>query len=150
LLLILTILYCLIWRVPFTGRSLLGELILTQNYIGSIWGHTWSLAVEEHFYYILAAARIGVLHASSQRDLTMPFRPDPYLFWDSQCRVSPPGLAMLYEHPSLRSPGPLRTVAICDSIPSFRRVSFRISTTSVPSFFERAIEQSLALPNRAL
>lgn len=34
-------------------RSVLGDLLFLQNYIGAIWGHTWSLAVEEHFYLLL-------------------------------------------------------------------------------------------------
>src|ERR1700751_3039383 len=53
LLLVLTVLYCAFGHVPFTSRQLLGEIVLTQNYIGGIWGHTWSLAVEEHFYLLL-------------------------------------------------------------------------------------------------
>ncbi|HLF18673.1 MAG TPA: acyltransferase [Candidatus Omnitrophota bacterium] len=36
-----------------SGRQILGELFYIQNYIGSLWGHTWSLAVEEHFYLLL-------------------------------------------------------------------------------------------------
>jgi peptidoglycan/LPS O-acetylase OafA/YrhL len=31
-----------------------GELLFMQNYIGGLWPHTWSLAVEEHFYIGLA------------------------------------------------------------------------------------------------
>jgi peptidoglycan/LPS O-acetylase OafA/YrhL len=41
--------------LPF---NLMGELLFIQNYagnIGNLWGHTWSLAVEEHFYFLLAA-----------------------------------------------------------------------------------------------
>jgi peptidoglycan/LPS O-acetylase OafA/YrhL len=34
--------------------SLLCELAFVQNYCGGIWNHTWSLAVEEHFYLLLA------------------------------------------------------------------------------------------------
>jgi peptidoglycan/LPS O-acetylase OafA/YrhL len=34
--------------------SLCGELFYFQNYGPSIWFHTWSLAVEEHFYFLLA------------------------------------------------------------------------------------------------
>jgi len=33
---------------PF--RGIFGELLFMQNYIGRLWGHTWSLAIEEHFY----------------------------------------------------------------------------------------------------
>src|SRR6185369_5257906 len=49
-LLILTIIYCVILHLPFTARQVIGEVTLTQNYVSSMWGHTWSLAVEEHFY----------------------------------------------------------------------------------------------------
>lgn len=30
-----------------------GELLFIRNYIGGMWGHTWSLCVEEHFYFFL-------------------------------------------------------------------------------------------------
>lgn len=78
LLLLLTILYCLIWHVPFSERDLLGELILTQNYIGSIWGHTWSLAVEEHFYILLPLALAFIMKCRKGSEDV--FRAIPYLF----------------------------------------------------------------------
>ena len=31
--------------------SLLSELFFVQNYFGHMWNHTWSLGVEEHFYF---------------------------------------------------------------------------------------------------
>ncbi len=31
-------------------HQVVGELLFLQNYYGALWGHTWSLAVEEHFY----------------------------------------------------------------------------------------------------
>jgi peptidoglycan/LPS O-acetylase OafA/YrhL len=31
-------------------RPLIGELTFTQNYLGGLWNHIWSLSVEEHFY----------------------------------------------------------------------------------------------------
>ncbi len=31
----------------------IGELFFVRNYIGGMWGHTWSLCVEEHFYFFL-------------------------------------------------------------------------------------------------
>lgn len=37
-------------RAPYV----VGELTFTQNYVGALWGHTWSLAVEEHFYILLS------------------------------------------------------------------------------------------------
>ena len=50
------------WGVPLW----IGELFFLQNYVGTIWGHTWSLAVEEHFYLLIAAffwigSRTGML-----------------------------------------------------------------------------------------
>jgi peptidoglycan/LPS O-acetylase OafA/YrhL len=35
-------------------RKTVGDLLFLQNYVGSHWDHTWSLAVEEHFYLLLA------------------------------------------------------------------------------------------------
>jgi peptidoglycan/LPS O-acetylase OafA/YrhL len=37
-------------------RPILAELFFVQNYFGGVWGHTWSLAVEEHFYLLLAVS----------------------------------------------------------------------------------------------
>ncbi|HWB00685.1 MAG TPA: acyltransferase, partial [Pirellulales bacterium] len=38
---------------PYTTRQMFGDLTFTQNYLGGRWAHTWSLAVEEHFYLML-------------------------------------------------------------------------------------------------
>ena len=40
---------------PPTRGHLLAELLFLQNYRGGVWNHTWSLAVEEHFYLGIAA-----------------------------------------------------------------------------------------------
>lgn len=37
-----------LWR-----GGLIAEFLFVQNYFGHIWDHTWSLAVEEHFYFSL-------------------------------------------------------------------------------------------------
>jgi peptidoglycan/LPS O-acetylase OafA/YrhL len=37
----------------FVGPRLLNEAVFIQNYMPHYWGHTWSLAVEEHFYIAL-------------------------------------------------------------------------------------------------
>ncbi len=39
---------------PHEGKRLLAEAAFVQNYAPRIWNHTWSLAVEEHFYLLLA------------------------------------------------------------------------------------------------
>ncbi|MCC5943359.1 MAG: acyltransferase [Bernardetiaceae bacterium] len=33
---------------------LIAECLFVQNYFGGLWNHTWSLAVEEHFYLLLS------------------------------------------------------------------------------------------------
>lgn len=45
----------LFWN-EITYRQILGEVLFLQNYVGLISVHTWSLAVEEHFYFGLALA----------------------------------------------------------------------------------------------
>ena len=37
----------------FNLKALLAEIFFVQNYFGRLWSHTWSLAVEEHFYFLL-------------------------------------------------------------------------------------------------
>ena len=38
----------------FEGKKLLFEALFLRNYGPGMWGHTWSLCVEEHFYFFLA------------------------------------------------------------------------------------------------
>lgn len=61
-----TIGYKIAIHKPIETKSLTGELVFLQNYLGSFWNHTWSLAVEEHFYFILTA----LLFFTSKRKLT--------------------------------------------------------------------------------
>lgn len=37
----------------FSLQTMLSEVFFVQNYFPRIWSHTWSLAVEEHFYLLL-------------------------------------------------------------------------------------------------
>jgi peptidoglycan/LPS O-acetylase OafA/YrhL len=43
-----------------TTRDVVSELLFIQNYGPHVWSHTWSLAVEEHFYLLLAAIVAGL------------------------------------------------------------------------------------------
>ena len=61
--------------VSFGGRQVAGELIMNQNYLGSIWDHTWSLAVEEHFYLLLPLVLAWMMRARGPN----PFRRTPYV-----------------------------------------------------------------------
>jgi len=74
----LTVAYCLIWHFPLTESHLLGELFFVQNYLGSMWGHTWSLAIEEHFYILLPLMLALMLKFHRKAD--NPFWAIPYVF----------------------------------------------------------------------
>jgi peptidoglycan/LPS O-acetylase OafA/YrhL len=78
LLLALTLAYCFFWNFPVSRWQVAGELSLTQNYLGGIWGHTWSLAVEEHFYILLPLVLFFMLKRG--RGVSNPFRAIPYVF----------------------------------------------------------------------
>lgn len=39
---------------PFGWQGFFGELLFLQNVVGALWSHTWTLAVEEHFYLLLS------------------------------------------------------------------------------------------------
>src|SRR5688572_12037764 len=54
----------------------LSELFFVQNYAYPLWPHTWSLAVEEHFYLLL----LVLLVALSRQGVPNPFRAIPRLF----------------------------------------------------------------------
>lgn len=78
LLLALTLLYCVLWHIPVTARQIVGEATMTQNYFGAIWGHTWSLAVEEHFYIALPLLLAFLMkRGKGSQD---PFQNIPYIF----------------------------------------------------------------------
>jgi peptidoglycan/LPS O-acetylase OafA/YrhL len=55
---------------PPTLQATLAEFMFVQNYVPGLWGHTWSLAVEEHFY-ILLAVLFGLL---AKRKKPFPLR----------------------------------------------------------------------------
>jgi peptidoglycan/LPS O-acetylase OafA/YrhL len=40
-------------NLNFSTKTFLAELFFVQNYFDRIWKHTWSLAIEEHFYLLL-------------------------------------------------------------------------------------------------
>lgn len=52
--LLFTVAVALATGAKIPGERLAGEIFFLQNYLGGLWAHTWSLAVEEHFYLGLA------------------------------------------------------------------------------------------------
>jgi len=59
-----------------TSRDIASELLFVQNYGPHVWSHTWSLAVEEHFYLLLAA----LVFALCRWTLEQPFGRIPAIF----------------------------------------------------------------------
>lgn len=57
-------------------KQVLGEILFLQNYLGGVWNHTWSLAVEEHFYIGLALLVTWMVAVSPVK----PFRHMPNVF----------------------------------------------------------------------
>ena len=60
-------------------RNLIGEFFFMQNYIGAFWMHTWSLAVEEHFYILLALLTVWLFHRQQSQQKN-PFALLPSIF----------------------------------------------------------------------
>jgi len=61
-------------RVP---GVILSDIFFLQNYVRPLWGHGWSLAVEEHFYVILPILLWGLTRLF--RDQENPFKLIPIL-----------------------------------------------------------------------
>jgi peptidoglycan/LPS O-acetylase OafA/YrhL len=74
----------------FPGYRWSREILFIQNYKPAIWRHTWSLAVEEHFYIILPLLLVALNWLSKNRK--DPFWFIPYAF----CILAPVTLAMRY------------------------------------------------------
>lgn len=67
-----------IWK-----RAIVSEVLFLQNYVkpmnsGRFWSHTWSLAVEEHFYLLLAGLAFALLYF--RRTAKNPFDWIPGIF----------------------------------------------------------------------
>jgi peptidoglycan/LPS O-acetylase OafA/YrhL len=63
-------------KVPL--KPYLTEIFFIQNYRFGIWAHTWSLAVEEHFYIILPVLLLILAQIASRK--ADPFRAIPWIF----------------------------------------------------------------------
>jgi peptidoglycan/LPS O-acetylase OafA/YrhL len=72
-LLAVTIVFYLVARRPIPRMSLISELFFLRSYFPGLWFHTWSLAVEEHFYILLPLVLILILRLN--RTSSTPLRP---------------------------------------------------------------------------
>jgi peptidoglycan/LPS O-acetylase OafA/YrhL len=63
-------------HVPF--GVWLREILFFQNYKHGIWRHTWTLAVEEHFYLLLPLFLLALIRLSKNR--SDPFRSIPFVY----------------------------------------------------------------------
>jgi peptidoglycan/LPS O-acetylase OafA/YrhL len=59
-------------RWPMSRRALLADAFFVQNYFPGLWGHTWSLAVEEHFYLAVALFLPVMLRRSANEHRSLP------------------------------------------------------------------------------
>ena len=78
-LILVTCIVALFFNIGFYRRGLLGELLFVQNYFASLWEHTWSLAVEEHFYFGLCILFYFLLYRRKTPSGT-PFGRIPHIF----------------------------------------------------------------------
>ena len=72
-LIVATVLMNLREGLPIPLVSLSSELFFLQSYLTGLWNHTWSLAVEEHFYLLLPLTLSLMLRWN--RDSPTPLRP---------------------------------------------------------------------------
>jgi peptidoglycan/LPS O-acetylase OafA/YrhL len=72
-LIFITVVIHLLFGLSLTWMWIASELLFIQNYTPGIWGYTWSLAVEEHFYLLLPLSLILMLRFN--KNSLMPFKP---------------------------------------------------------------------------
>lgn len=64
----------IVFRTHLQVTNYLHEIFFTQNYWQGVWDHTWTLAVEEHFYVFLPVLLLFLVKFSSNRQVrSAPF-----------------------------------------------------------------------------
>ena len=56
-----TVIVCRAFGIPIPPSWILSECLFLQSYLPGLWNHTWSLAVEEHFYLLLPLSLLLLL-----------------------------------------------------------------------------------------
>jgi len=72
---LITTIFAVPSRMP--GKVFLSEALFLQGYFRHFWVHTWSLAVEEHFYFALPILFLLLIRLSQNRE--NPFRALPFI-----------------------------------------------------------------------
>ena len=99
---------------PAPWRRFIGEFLFVQNYYDKFWSHTWSLAVEEHFYLALPVLLLLLARASKNR--TDPFRSLPAISLTVAIAVLAARMWVCWPSPALLETIPLETHYQIDSL----------------------------------
>jgi peptidoglycan/LPS O-acetylase OafA/YrhL len=65
--------------------NVIGELLYLQNYVAGLWAHTWTLAVEEHFYLLLGFMFAMAVTESARGRVTTRWVPYAFLLFALLC-----------------------------------------------------------------
>ena len=90
-----TVAITLLGRGPLSPLTVAAEIAFFQNYTSGLWAHTWSLAVEEHFYLLLTLG----LALLARRGGNDPFRSLPRWILGSCVLILGLRIATWYWHP---------------------------------------------------
>jgi len=78
---VFSLLVCRAQGIEFQGREIFVSAVFARNFFGKVGfsylAHSWSLAVEEHFYFLLPVLLLLLLRVGNCRD---PFRSIPSIF----------------------------------------------------------------------
>ncbi len=62
-----TLLFNIFYKIPFTLKQIFAEFFFFQNYTQGLTDHTWSIAIEEHFYFLLVIIFVLILKIAKNK-----------------------------------------------------------------------------------
>ncbi len=81
--------YTVLFHFPGASRwALYSEVFFVQNYFHGLWDHTWSLAIEEHFYLFIALVVYFRTRLRGDEPATFDFIPKLFLLLGSTMLVA--------------------------------------------------------------
>lgn len=97
------LLYQVIYRRTIGSLGqFLSEMLYIQNYGPFIWRHTWSLAVEEHFYILLPVFLLVLIKTSTDRANPFQVIPRAFLVVAAVCLIIRVATVLSISEPDLR------------------------------------------------